>query len=213
MEGALPVVYDRTPLSVSRRALLGWLGAFTGAIVAADAAVAAVARQDSASVHIADSDRQIVDRLVTLELETATFLGAGLARFVQDDTTSGDRLLPSQPTLVTIWHHDLSHLALLESIARTVGVSTLGPIPAEPEPATFAALLWTAAKQKNATVAAYVEAVGAAQASGLRTLLARILAVEARHAAYLDARIGEPPFSGALEPGLATGDMLGATAR
>ena len=195
---------------VSRRGVLSWFSALAGPIAVADATAAAPAIPDSTSAGDGVSDRQIVAQLIALELETSALMGAGLSRFAQDEATSGDRLLTSQPTLATIWHHDRAHLALLKSSARALGAneSTTATAETQPQPGNFAAFLWTTAELKGVSVAAYVEAVSAVRNARLRAELARILAVEARHAAYLNARIGEPSFNSALERALVMNNPL-----
>ena len=193
------MAHDRGSVFVSRRGVLGWFSVFATLATVADTRAAPIARHNATAMRDSNSDGQMVARLIALELEASAYLAAGLSRFASDEGTSGDRIEPSQPTLVTIWQHDRGHLALLKSSALALGESELENPGTAIEIGNFAAFLWTLAKLKAASVSAYVAAVPEATDSRLRSQLARILAVEARHAAYLNARIGEPPFTGALE--------------
>ncbi len=141
----------------------------------------------------------------------ALYRGA-LIRFTSDDSTSGDRLLPTYPTLARIRDQEQGHLSLLaqEIVAR-------GGEPATPPTAfdfgydDFAGFLQVAAEIEAASVAAYVGAVAAIAEPALRETVAGVLAVEARHAAYVNGRVGDSPFPSAVDRPRSPSEVLAAT--
>ena len=139
-------------------------------------------------------DFEVVTQLLAAEKTAYALLRDGLTQFTSDKSTSGDRNLSTQPTLARLAQHDGRHLSLLSEAAADLGT---GALPGSPPGFTFAdfsAFLRQAAELKQQLVASYVLAVTRIDDVTLRSLVARILAVEARHAAYLNARIGEAPF-------------------
>lgn len=171
-----------------------------GAVAKATAATGLVltganARVDNVSAARATAaDLEVVRQLIVVEQTALGLFRDGLSQFTSDETTSGDRNLPTQPTLTRIAYHEGSHLSLLTAAAAELGTDvTLGAHP-DFTFTDFAMFLRRAAELKQRHVAAYVAAVTALENVKLRSLVARILAVEARHAAYLNDRIGEEPF-------------------
>jgi hypothetical protein len=188
------------PSTATRRSLFAQAAKLTGAgALAVATTLPAIAGGSSLAVasEIARNDIEILERLVAWELEMGAIFGTALAKFTSDDASAGDRLLPTQPTLTRIWFHDRAHLALLEErLAAAGGTAQQQVSPDKPgQLENFAAFLWTAAELKNASVAAYVESVASLETPALRKLVAGILAVEARHAAYLNTRNDEPAFT------------------
>jgi len=139
-------------------------------------------------------DFEVVTQLLAAEKTAYALLRDGLTQFTSDKSTSGDRNMSTQPTLARIAQHDGRHLSLLAEAAVNLGTDALPGSPPGFAFADFAAFLRQAAELKQQMVASYVLAVTRIDDVTLRSLVARILAVEARHAAYLNARIGEAPF-------------------
>jgi hypothetical protein len=147
--------------AASRRSLFAQAAKLTGAgALALSASLPVVAGGSSltATIEVARGDIEILERLIAWELKMGAMFGTALARFTSDEASAGDRLLPTQPTLTRIWHHDRGHLALLKERLDVAGGSIQQTAsPDQPDQLeNFAAFLWTAAELKNASVATYV---------------------------------------------------------
>jgi hypothetical protein len=198
--------------SANRRALFGRAARLVGSgavAVAISSPLISGASSRTASLEIAPTDLLILERLIALEGEVGAFFGGALSHFRDVGGAASDQTPASQSTLTRIWFHDRGHLDLLRKRLDAVGgrAGTLPIAETPPPPESFAAFLWTATEMKNASVTAYVDAVAALEHVALRRVMAGILAVEARHAAYLSARIGEPAFSSETE-GLSSASTL-----
>lgn len=171
--------------------------------VAASAGLALAGSTLPASGHAAAEaaarDLAILQDLLAVERASYALLRDGLTQFTRDTASSGDRNLATQPTLVRIAQHDGRHLSLLTAaLAERGAADAVGPHPGFAFK-DFATFLQRAAALKQQHVATYVLAATQLEEVELRALVARILAVEARHAAYLLARVGEAPFSSEQE--------------
>ena len=167
----------------------------------------------AAGAQFAD-DVNVLRNLRGLEEAAHALYRGALIRFSSDESTSGDRLLPKYPTLARIRDQERAHLALL-----TAEIAARGGGPAATAPAfdfgyaDFAGFLRVAAELEAAAVAAYVRAVAAIGEPALRATAAGVLAVEARHAAYVNWRIGASPFPAATDAALPRSEMLAVTGR
>jgi hypothetical protein len=161
-------------------------------------------------------DLELLNRLRGMEhLASALYRGA-LWQFDGDETTSGDRLRPDHPTLVKLGHQEQGHAAwlTLQIVARGGEAATLASSRSyDFGYEDFGGVLRLAAEVEAAMVAAYAEAVTTAEDRGLRRALANLLAVEARHSAYLNGLIGESPFPVGSEMSRSRADIDSFTAQ
>ena len=198
----------------SRRAFLAGSTklAGAGALTVAVGGLAPV-RPAAAGAEFAD-DVDVLRYLSGLEQTAYALYRGAMIRFSSDESSSGDRLLPKYPTLARIRDQERGHLALL-----TAGIAARGGEPAATAPAydfgyeDFAGFLRVAAELEAAVVAAYVGAVAAIAEPALRATVAGVLAVEARHAAYVNGRLGASPFPAATDAARSRAEVLAVTGR
>ena len=151
-----------------------------------------------ASVGLGD-DLDVLRYLQRVEQLAYALYDDALRRFSVDEHNE-DRPIPRYPTLQRIRDQEQSHLVVL-----TQAITARGGTPEPTAPASdfgyadFAGFLTLAAETENGIVAAYVGATAVITEPALRELVAGVLAVEARHAAYLNQRIGASPFPAATE--------------
>ena len=185
-----------TSRATTRRGLLSaaakTAGAGALALVAAGLPTVGNPSLTGASAEFAD-DRDVLRYVLGLEhLEYALYRDA-LWRFSVDEANE-DRPIPRYPTLQRIRDQERHHVGLLTAALAERG----GEVPAVAEYDfgydDFAGFLAVAAEAQTAVVAAYAGALPATAEPALVALLAGLLGVEARHAAYLNGRIGESPF-------------------
>jgi hypothetical protein len=185
----------------SRRAFLvgsARIAAAGGLAVALKAASAGGGSAAQAAAGFAD-DLDVLHYLRSLEQAAHALYRDALIRFASDESTSGDRLLPKYPTLAKIRDQELGHLTLLTDEITSRGGQSMAAARYDFAYQDFAGFLRSAAELENAIVAAYADAVAAIEEPELRRSVAGVLAVEARHSAYMNERIGEPPFPAAME--------------
>jgi rubrerythrin len=189
---------------LSRRGLLtgGAKAAAGGALVAAFSgagigrlAVAAQENSDEETMTFAD-DIEVLNYALTLEhLETA-FYRDGIGQFTFGQ---GPFLESIDDAMAAIAEHEAAHVATLTQV-----ITDLGGEPVEEATYDFGytdarSFLATAAAVENLGVRAYDGAGAAISDPGLLTAAGSIVAVEARHAAYLNVINGAEPFPEAFE--------------
>ena len=207
---------DATPGGVgSRRAFLAGSAklAGTGALAVVLGGLTSGQPAAATDAEFAD-DVDVLRYLQGLEQTAHALYRGALIRFSSDESSSGDRLLPKYPTLARIRDQERDHLALL-----TAEITARGSEPVAKAPAydfgydDFAGFLRVAAELEAAIVAAYAGAVAAIAEPALRETVAGVLAVEARHAAYVNDRIGASPFPAATDAARSRPEVLAVTGR
>jgi rubrerythrin len=153
------------------------------------------------------SDLDVLNYALTLEhLEYAFYRdGVGLFSFGEDG-----RGLSIDTNLAAIRDHEGAHVETLASV-----ITSLGGTPVEEATYDFGdaytdpqAFLTTAAALENTGVSAYDGAAQFLTDPELLTAAGSIVAVEARHASYLNLLTGELPFPAAFETPLTMDEVL-----
>jgi rubrerythrin len=160
----------------------------------------AIAQQDFAD------DIEVLNYALTLEhLEAAFYEMSG--DFELGTDAYGNSI---NDYLTVIGQHEAAHVQTLTRV-----ITQLGGQPVERGQYDFgvtdaASFLTTAATLENVGVAAYDGAGSAIQNPDLLTAAGSIVAVEARHAAYLNQITGTSPFPAAVESPLTPEEVLDA---
>lgn len=199
----LDAISEEHQRRVSRRTLLGTGSklAIGGAVAAAVASSPALARLAAAQEF--DGDLDVLNYALTLEHLEYAFYRDGVDGFSSDDFDDG-----VYDNLVLIRDHESDHVDAL--------VSTITDLGGEPvEEATYdfgyanaAGFLSVAAALENTGVSAYDGAAAAIENVDLLNAAGTIVAIEARHASYLNLVTGEDPFPASFENPLTRDEVL-----
>lgn len=163
----------------------------------------ALGRTLAAQTEFAD-DVDVLNYALTLEhLEATFYRSAGDYEF--GDDAFGNSI---DDYIATIGEHETAHVEALTSV-----INDLGGEPVEEAEYDFGvtdadSFLATAAAVENLGVAAYDGAAASIENAELLTAAGGIVAVEARHAAYLNVLTGESPFPAAVETPLTPDEVL-----
>ncbi len=169
--------------------------------------VSGVLAQDATPEAAADfeDDIDVLNYALTLEHLENAFYRDGLAGFTTEDFDEG-----VFDNLTLIGGHEAAHVDAL-----TATITDLGGTPVEEAAYDFGdafedpdAFLETAAALENTGVSAYDGAAAAIQDVNLLAVAGQIVAVEARHASYLNLLTGEVPFPGSFEEPLSRDEVL-----
>ena len=161
-----------------------------------------VAAQDFAD------DIEILNYALTLEHLEASFYRDGLEELGEAAFTDAGRPADVFGLLEEIRDHELAHVETLTGV-----ITDLGGVPVEEGTYQFGyedvdGFLEVAAALENTGVAAYAGAAPQITDPGLLAAALGIHSVEARHAAYLNARNGESPFPDAADEALTPTEVL-----
>lgn len=188
---------------VSRRTLMGTGSklAIGGAVAAAVASSPALARVVAAQEF--DGDIDILNYALTLEHLEYAFYRDGLEGFGAGDFDEG-----VYDNLILIRDHEGAHVDALVST-----ITDLGGEPVEEAEYDFgyedaAGFLGVAAALENTGVSAYDGAGADIESVDLLNAAGTIVAIEARHASYLNLVTGEDPFPDAFETPLSRDEVL-----
>ncbi len=152
------------------------------------------------------SDVDVLNYALTLEhLEAAFYQQAGDYEFTEDGF--GNSITDN---LTIIGEHETAHVDTLTAV-----ITDLGGEPVEAAEYDFGvtdaeSYLATAAAVENLGVQAYDGAAASIESVDLLLAAGGIVAVEARHAAYLNLVIGDSPFPAAVETPLSPDEVLEA---
>jgi len=151
-------------------------------------------------------DVEVLNYALTLEhLEAAFYQLAG------DYDLGSDPYGNSINEYVTvIGEHETTHVDTLTSVITDLGGEPVAAATYDFGVTDAASFLATAATLENVGVAAYDGAGQFIQNADLLTAAGTIVAVEARHAAYLNVVIGENPFPAAFETPMTPDEVLEA---
>ena len=122
-----------------------------------------------------------------------------------------DRFVTTPPWLQRIHDQERSHVLLLREAIAGRGGTPVAALAADDYEFGYwhiVDFLKLAAGLANAVVAAYVGAVPAVNDPALRELVLELLDVETQHAAYLNARIGEPSGTAATDAPTTRAEVL-----
>lgn len=149
-------------------------------------------------------DLEVLNYALTLEHLEATFYREGLETFAAEDFDEG-----VYDNLVLVGDHEAAHVTAL-----TDTITSLGGTPVEEATYDFgygddsAAFLEVAAALENTGVQAYDGAGASITDVDLLAVAGQIVAVEARHASYLNLVNGEIPFPASFEEPLTRDEVL-----
>ena len=151
-------------------------------------------------------DVEVLNYALTLEhLEAAFYQLAG------DYDLGSDPYGNSINEYVTvIGEHETAHVDTLTSVITDLGGEPVAAATYDFGVTDAASFLATAATLENVGVAAYDGAGQFIQNADLLTAAGTIVAVEARHAAYLNVVIGENPFPATFETPMTPDEVLEA---
>lgn len=188
---------------LSRRRLLAGGTALT--LAAASPAGSPLALRLAAAQEMSDLD--VLDYALTLEHLASAFYRDGLGRFTFGNDSRGQSI---DANLATIRDHEAAHVAALAQV-----ITDLGGAPVAEATYDFgdaftdrAAFLATAMALENTAASAYDGAGHFLTNPDLLTAVAAIVAVEARHASYLNLLNGQIPFPAAFEKPLSRDEVL-----
>lgn len=163
-------------------------------------AMAQTAQQDFAD------DIEVLNYALTLEhLEAAFYEMAGDFDFGMDPY--GNSI---NEYLMMIGEHEAAHVATLTDVITQLGGEPVARAEYDFGVTDAQSFLALAQTVENLGVAAYDGAGAAIQNPDLLTAAGSIVAVEARHAAYLNLITGMNPFPAAVETPMAPADVLEA---
>ena len=202
----LDAVAEERQLLTTRRRLLG-----TGAKIAAGGAVAMAAlgtpalSRLRASAQEFTSDVDVLNYALTLEHLENAFYRDGVPQFAFGTDPFGNSI---DNYLALIGEHEVSHVATLTQV-----ISDLGGEPVTEQTYDFGyadagTFLAVAQALENTGVSAYSGAGASLESLDLLTAAGSIVAVEARHAAYLNFLNGQIPFPAGFETTLTPDEVL-----
>ena len=189
------IVGERQRLSSRRGFLVGSAKLAGGGALALAVGGATGVRRFASAQELA-TDLDVLNYALTLEHLEATFYRGGLEAFGEEDFDAG-----VFDNLIAIRDHEAAHVAAL-----TATIEELDGEPVEELEYDFGdafdapdAFLATAQALENTGVSAYDGAGQFLSDPDLLTAAGGIVAVEARHAAYLNELNGEVPFPASFE--------------
>jgi hypothetical protein len=205
----LEAVFTERERIFSRRALLGGgmkLGAAT-ALTVGLAGSLPMSRLSAVAQDIAlASDLDVLNYALTLEHLEYAFYRDGIGNFTFGTDPFGQSI---DTNLAAIRDHEGAHVTAL-----TDAITAMGGTPVAEATYDFGygtdpvAFLATAAALENTGVSAYDGAGQYIQTPDLLPVAGGIVAVEARHAAYLNLITGAEPFPNAFEVALTPAEVL-----
>lgn len=152
------------------------------------------------------SDIDVLNYALTLEhLEAAFYEMAGDFEFGEDPY--GNSITEY---LMMVGEHEAAHVQTLTDVITQLGGDPVARAQYDFGVTDAQSFLTTAATLENVGVSAYDGAGAAIQNPDLLTAAGSIVAVEARHAAYLNLITGQSPFPAAFETPLTMAEVLDA---
>ncbi len=201
----LEAVFEERSRLISRRSLLKISAA--GALTLGVASALPMSRMSAFAQDIAlASDLDVLNYALTLEHLEYAFYRDGIGNFTFGNDPFGQSI---DTNLAAIRDHEGAHVTAL-----TDAITAMGGTPVAEATYDFGygtdpvAFLATAAALENTGVSAYDGAGQFIQTPDLLPVAGGIVAVEARHAAYLNLITGAEPFPNAFEVALTPAEVL-----
>jgi rubrerythrin len=195
---------------MSRRGLLGGSLKLAGGVAVAMSLTTvpgAVSIRSLAAAQELTSDIDVLNYALTLEHLEYSFYRDGIGLFSFGQDSRGQSI---DTNFTAIRDHEGAHVETLASV-----IADLGGTPAEEATYDFGdaftdpmAFMMTAAALENTGVSAYDGAGQFITDPELLTAAGSIVAVEARHASYLNLLTGQIPFPAAFETPLTMDEVL-----
>jgi rubrerythrin len=194
-------------IKTERQRILSRRGLLTGSLkLAAGGALAmslgnriqlGAAAQDStpAAVTFAD-DIEVLNYALTLEHLEYAFYRDGIGQFTFGTDPFGTSI---DTNLAAVRDHEKAHVDTLTEVITQLGGTPVAEATYDFGYTDAASFLATSSAVENLGVQAYDGAGAAISNPDLLTAAGSIVAVEARHAAYLNLVIGQEPFPAAFE--------------
>lgn len=200
----LKAISEEREATVSRRTLLGTGSklAVGGAVAIAAATSPALARLIAAQEFTDDID--VLNYALTLEHLEYAFYRDGLAVYQPDLFEVG-----VYDNLLDIRDHEAEHVDVLVSVINSLGGTPVAEATYDFGYSSPAGFLAVAAALENTGVSAYDGAAASIVNVDLLNAAGTIVAVEARHASYLNLINGQDPFPDAFETPLTRAEVLG----
>jgi rubrerythrin len=200
---------ERERIMSRRRVLTGGMGLFGGALALGLSArgggfgLASTFAQDDEVPF--ESDIDVLQYALTLEhLETA-FYRDGAGQFDLGTDGFGNDIAAF---LAQIGQHEAEHVATLTQVITDLGGEPVAEAEYDFGYTDAASFLATAAALENTGVSAYDGAGQYLEDMGLITAAGSIVAIEARHASYLNLVTGEMPAPAAFEQAKTPAEIL-----
>jgi len=196
-------IAEERDATVSRRTLLGTGSklAVGGAVALAAAGSPALARLVAAQAFTDDID--VLNYALTLEHLEYAFYRDGLAGYSADVFDAG-----VYDNLIDIRDHEDAHVDALVSTIESLGGTPVQEATYDFGYQNAAGFLAVAAALENTGVSAYDGAAASIENVDLLNAAGSIVAIEARHASYLNLINGEDPFPAAFETPLSRDEVL-----
>ena len=206
------ILEGRARLASRRRFLAGSAGAGGALALGLVGAPRLAAAQDDATPEAGtefESDVDVLNYALTLEHLEFSFYRDLLPQFEDElgEDPFGDSIAER---IATIRDHEEEHVNALTATIEDLGGEPVGEAEYDFGVTDAATFLATAQILENTGVSAYDGAGAAIEDPDLLTVAGQIVAVEARHAAYLNLVNGVIPFPAAFETPLTPDEVLAA---
>lgn len=200
----MDAIHEENRRLSSRRGMLagGAKLAAGGAVAAGIAGSPALARLVAAAQEFTD-DIDILNYALTLEHLEYAFYRDGLAGFSPDNFQAG-----LYDNLILVRNHEDAHVDALSATITDLGGTPVQEAEYDFGYADANGFVAVAAALENTGVSAYDGAAAAIQNVDLLNAAGQIVAVEARHASYLNLVNGMSPFPEAFETPLSRAEVL-----
>lgn len=152
-----------------------------------------------------ESDIDVLNYALTLEHLEYSFYRDGIGQFTFGNDPFGGSI---DTNLAAIRDHEGAHVDTLTQVITDLGGEPVAEATYDFGYTDAGSFLATAAALENTGVSAYDGAGASLETPALLTAAGTIVAVEARHAAYLNLVIGEVPFPAAFETALTPAEVL-----
>lgn len=211
-ERLLADVFAERARIISRRSLLAGGGAVAAGGLLAAAGMpmfkgGTAFAQDAtpaATMTFAD-DIEVLNYALTLEHLEHAFYRDGIGQFTFGAGPFGEDI---DGYMAAIRDHEAAHVETLTQVISDLGGEPVAELTYDFGYTDAATFLATAAALENTGVSAYDGAGASIESPELLTAAGTIVAVEARHAAYLNLLNGQLPFPAAVETPLTPDEVL-----
>lgn len=199
------IIEERERLTSRRRFVTGGAKVAAGGALALAAVGSPALNRLRAAAQEFEDDIEVLNYALTLEHLEYAFYRDGIGQFTFGSDPFNNSI---DERLAAIRDHEGAHVETLTQV-----IADLGGEPVEEASYDFgytdaATFLATAAALENTGVSAYDGAGASITSPDLLTAAGSIVAVEARHAAYLNFINGESPFPAAVESPLTPDEVL-----